>query len=709
MTKKFTLMMLMFLIFGSVSFSQTAKLKNVPASPGDNVSDSLMVTGFTNIGSITFNIRYKPSVMTYTGYTSASSQTFYVGVTDSTLHVIYTAPTPPGTQTFPDGLLLKLNFHYLGMTSSPLDFLGSCEVTQGLTVIHPTYTNGSVYPYALNSTKATIVSATAATGGNVPVVIKYDNFSSNVGAITQKIQYDPTKLTFINVTSTGTLVGATASASGGIVSIVWTNTGGTSINWPTNTLVLNFQYIGSTVTNLNFYPGCIISTNGGVNIPVSYFNGVVSLNNSPTAHADLTPVTGALQGQEVQVPLMLSGFPAGTAAFTLNIPYDSPRMSFIGVVNNVQPVTVNQNGSTLTIAWTDYMTPNINSTTVPFLKLKFMYNGIGVANVNFGNGCVFSQLTGGNIFNVQVAYTNATVTPAPSLITANLGFGSGAPGAYVLVPITFSKTSGLVDNMGALTMFVNFDFNKLTFLDAQNNINHASVNMDPITHLISIGWSSATATDLTGKFLDLRFICNLAGPSALTFADGCQLANIAAAIVPVNWVNGGVNTMYKVSGLAYYNSMPNPNIPLVGYTIMLKSTGIGNPIIATAVTNGSGYYELMAPPGNYFLDASPSATATWDATIFDVVAMFEYTNGTPLPYENPLRITAGDVNQNGDIDIFDVVALFDRLSSGVTPPDYTEPDFVFSHPLVSIISADVPNQDIMGLSSGDVLGTNPTP
>jgi hypothetical protein len=707
MTKKFTLMMLMLLIFGSVSFSQTAKLKNVPASPGENVSDSLTVTGFTGIGSITFNIRYNPSVMTLTGFTSAYSG-FYVGATDSTIHVIYTAPTPPGTYTFPNGLLLKLNFHYLGMTLSPLNFLGSCEVTQGLTVIHPTYTNGSVYPYTLNTAKATIVSATAATGGNVPVVIKYDNFGNNVGAITQKVHYDATKLTFINVTSTGTLVGATASASAGVVTIAWTNTGGTSINWPTNTLVLNFQYIGSSVTNLEFYPGCIISTNGAVNIPVSYFNGVVSLNNSPAAHADLTPVNNAVQGQEIQVPLMLSGFPAGTAAFTLNIPYDSPRLSFIGITNNVQPVTVNQVGSTITIAWTDYMTPDINSLTVPFLKLKFMYNGIGVGNVKFGDGCVFSQLSGGNILNVQVAYTNATITPAPSAITANIGFAGAAAGTNVLVPITFSNPAGPVNNMGALTMYVNFDFNKLTFLDAQNNIHGATVTMDAVTHKISIAWASGTATDLTGKFLDLRFICNLAGPAPVTFADGCELANIAASIVPVNWVNGGVNVMFKISGKLTYNSMPSPNIPLSGYTVYLK-TNPGNVIVASAVTTATGYYEFMAAPGNYKLDASAPLTAVWYADLDDVVAMFDYTFGNPLPYTNALRITAGDVVVDGDITLDDVVAVFNRVFSGTKPPEYTAPDFVFENPLVTVTTADLPNQDFMGLSSGNVLGTNPTP
>ena len=706
MTKKFTLMMLMLLIFGSVSFSQTAKLKNVPASPGESVLDSLMVTGFTNIGSITFNIRYKPSVMTFNGITPVSG--FMANATDSTIHIVYTAPTPPGTHTFPDGLLVKLNFTYLGMTSSPLNFLGSCEVTQGLSVIHPVYTNGSVYPYTLNSTKATIVSATAATGGNVPVVIKYDNFGNNVGAITQKIHYDPTKLTFINVTSSGTLGGATASAVGGVVSIAWTNTGGTSINWPTNTLVLNFQYIGSTVTNLEFYPGCIISTNGGANIPVSYFNGVVSLNNSPAAHADLTPVINANQGQEVQVPLMLSGFPAGTAAFTLNIPYDSPRMSFIGVVNNVQPVTVNQNGSTLTIAWTDYTTPNINSTTVPFLKLKFRYNGIGVANVSFGNGCVFDQLSGGIINNVQVAYTNATVTPAVAAITANIGFVGAAAGANVLVPVTFSNPAGPVNNMGALTMYINFDYNKLTFVDAQNNIHGASVTMNPVSHKISIAWASGSPADLTGKFLDLRFICNLGGSAPVTFADGCELANISAAIVPVNWVNGGVNLMFKVSGLLKYDSEPDPGIALVGYTVNLK-TNPGNVIVASAVTDASGYYELLALPGNYTLDAVPSGTAMWDATIFDVIAMFDYTNGTALPYQNALRLRAGDVNENGDIDIFDVIALFDRISNGTTPSDYTEPDFIFENPLLTVGSADLPNQNFMGISSGNVLGTNTTP
>ena len=49
------------------------------------------------------------------------------------------------------------------MTTSPLNFLGTCQVTQGTTTIYPTYTNGSVSMAVVPQT-ATLVGTTAATG-----------------------------------------------------------------------------------------------------------------------------------------------------------------------------------------------------------------------------------------------------------------------------------------------------------------------------------------------------------------------------------------------------------------------------------------------------------------------------------------------------------------------------------------------------------------
>jgi hypothetical protein len=716
MTKKFTLMMLFLLLFGAVSFSQTASLATVTASPGENKAVALNVTGFNSttgtgpIGSITFYIRFKPSVMTFTGISNASmGASFLSGVTDSTINIVWTGFP---YVNFPDGKLLDMNFTYNGMTTSPLNFLGNCEVTQGVTVIHPVYTNGSV-SMAIVPQKATLTPVTAATGGNVSVPIEYLNLPA-VAAMTQKIHYDPTKLNFISVTGVGNLSTGTnysANINTGIITITWTNLGGMNINWPSR-YELNFVYIGSTTTNIDFVAGCIMSTPSPVsNIPVTYYGGTCSLNNSPAATAVFGSVSGATQGSDYEVPLTLTGFPTGVAggtqAFTLTIPFDSPRLSFLGIKSPAPAgLIVSQASGTLILAWSNPSGPNINGPT-PFLTLKFKYNGIGTANVAFGNGCSFSTYNAGVTGTVQVGYTNATISPAPATANARIGFVPGTVGSNVLVPVNFEL---LPANMGAVTLLINYDYDKLTFVDAQNNTHGANVNLIGSTHTIKIAWNAGSATDINGKFLDLRFTYNGGGGGCgapVSFTDGCELADFSAVIVPANYISGGVNLIFKISGTLTYNSAPNTPIPLVGFTVNLK-TNPAMALVGTTTTDALGYFEFWAANGNYVMEALAPSGYVWSADLDDVVAMFDYVGGTPLPDQNALRIAAGDVNQNGDIDLDDVVDVFYKVG-GETLPDYLAPDWVFGNPAIIVNCADLPNQNFMGLNTGNVLGSNPTP
>lgn len=269
--------------------------------------------------------------------------------------------------------------------------------------------------------------------------------------------------------------------------------------------------------------------------------------------------------------------------------------------------------------------------------------------------------------------------------------------------------------MGAVTLFVTYDTTKLEFIDVQNNIFGANVNLIPATHTISIGWASSGGVNLNVKFLDLRFKYHGAGGGcgAVTanFADGCELANLATAIIPVNYINGGVN-LVKISGLLQYNSDPNPRLPLKNFTVQLK-TYPGNLIIGSATTDATtGYYEIWTAPGTYKLGAVEPATYNpnynWYADMDDVTAMFDYTFGTPIPYVNALRYTAADVTQSGDIDFDDVLAVFDRMY-GTKDPNYTLPDWIFEQPTLTINCSDLVNQNFMGLNSGNVLGSNPNP
>ena len=729
MTKKFTLMMFFFLLIGAASFSQTATLATVSASPGQNVPVALNVTGFSGIGSITFYIRFKPSVMAFTGTSNPSmGVTFFSNVSDSTISIVWSGPP---MVNFPDGKLLDLNISYNGMTTSPLHFF-NCEVTQGLTPIFPSYSDGSV-SMAIVPQTATLLPASAGTGGNVSVPIDYENFNgsySSIGALTQKIHYDPTKLTFVSVTGVGSLaVGTTYSNDliNGIISIAWTKTGGAAINWP-NQFLLNFVYIGNTATNLDFIAGCLISTSSvpGTNVPVTYYGGTVSLTSGSTATAVLGSVTGVLQGSQIEVPMTLNGFPTGgvtgpTEAFTLTIPYNYPRLSFVGVKSPVPAgLVVSQNPGTITLAWSDPTgLTNINGN---FLTLKFEYDGIGIANVGFGNGCVFNT-NNGAIGTVQVTYTNATITPAVVPANATIGFVQGTTGSNVNVPINFSGLPA--NNMGAVTLFITYDYSKLTFIDAQNNIFGANIGNNVITHIVSITWSSANPTELNGKFLDLRFAYNCGGSNcgaAVSFTDNgtqnCELTDHAINIVPANWYNGGVNLTFMVSGHLLYDNAPNTNIPVPGTTILVKDGPEPVPpalspvpnIVTSTTTDVNGYYSVSLSNGTYYLYAS-NAPAWGGVGQPDVTNLRRYIAIlTPNTITgDPLRILASDINWDGLVNNADVTPLRRRIANLTPNPNYMAPDWVFQNPMVVVSGANLSNIDFLGICSGDVNGSYPDP
>jgi hypothetical protein len=699
MRKQFTFITILMLICASISFGQTGIIGPHTKSPGDTVKVPLTVSGWTNVSAITLNIRWTKDVLTFTGITGSAVSGYVVGSNDSTVFFTWTNTSMATI----NGVLLNLNFVYNGVTASPLHFLTSCSVSTGISPPVPlfvTWTDGSVNPKLNNSQTATLGNPTALTGGLVTVPLMYAGFGafgSNVGSITQKIHFDASKLSFVNITTTGNLNGAFAYASNGELTIFWTNTAGKNIDFPANQLNINFIYNGNTATNVNFYSGCLISTNLGANIPVSYFNGSVS-PGAAVGTAVLGSLINVLQGQDYEVPLNLT-FPTGISSITLNIIYDHPRLSFIGMTSPAQPgILVNTHGDTISIAYTNYSAPSVNGT---FLKLKFKYNGVGVANVMFGPGCLFTN----NLFAiVQTGYTNATLTPDP-FEKCDLGSVSGTPGNTVLVPITFTN---LPANIGAVTIFVNFDLNKLLYIDALNNIHNATV-WSPSAGHVAISWAAITPTDINGLFLNLRFLYLGGGATPVTFGDGCEVANISANIVPLEWNNGGVNVSFEVSGLLRYDNTPNTLLPLVGFTVYLK-TDPGGSVVDSATTDGTGYFELMAPNGNYKLSASPAPSSIWFGDLDCAVAIFDYVlSGGPLPYETPLRLLAADVALSGVIDLDDVVAEFNRVLAGTPIPEFTAPDWLFDNPSITVSGADLPNQDFFGLCSGDVLGNNPTP
>ena len=327
-----------------------------------------------------------------------------------------------------------------------------------------TYTNGAVNPDQTLPNHAQIGTRTASTGAAVSVPLYYPVFTVNAAGITQKIQYDPTKLTFTGITPMGHLTGALGGASGGVITITWTNSSGSSISSPGDSILLNFTYIGNTTAPLTFYPGCVISNTTGGNIPVSYFNGAVN-PAPPTGTATLGTISSCENqvGQYVEIPLTFSGFPSNVTAFTLNITYPVTKLAYITtiVLNSVGTTIVNQTSGNINIVWTSSSGSPINST---FLKFRFRYIGITQANVNFGTGLSFTVYPS---TSVVVTYNNGAVNPIiPTGNDATIAYVTGTSGVPVLVPISFAN---LPTNIGAVTLYVNFDPTMMTFIDAPTN------------------------------------------------------------------------------------------------------------------------------------------------------------------------------------------------------------------------------------------------
>ncbi len=717
MMKKFTLTLLVMVIFGSLSFGQyTASLQNVTASPNETVSVNLDVTNFTSIGSFQFYIQVDPAVLTFqnvTNFQTGLPALTYPGNIPNTITILWTNTTP---HTWANGTLMTLNFKYNGL-SSPIAFIpANCEVVKlvgGIpTILTGSFTDGSVSPFLGNAAHANIDNVTSSLG-TVAVPLKYTGFASNVGSLTQKISYDASKLTFISVTGTGNLAsGINANVASGIITITWTNAAGKDINSPGSQFNLNFSYLTLTTTNVNFSTGCVITTPAPVtNIPVTYYNGSVAPAPVITSFASMPAITNAVQGQLVDVPLTFTGMPDGTNNFNVNLTYDNPRMSFIGVFSAIYPVTSNVVGNAINLLYTNATSPapSING---QFLVLRFKYNGVGTANINFATGCQFS-----NGSPIGVGYTNGSVSPATAPVNANIGTVSATSPSSVAVPVTFTGIPAGTD-IGALTLNIEFDAAKLTYVNALNP-HGATIHL--VGSVLNIAWTSTTPAIVNGDpFLTLNFNYAASGntSASINFKDGCQMANMAATIVPANWNNGGVNMAlaHAISGYLKYDNSPLTNIPISGATIYIKDGPEPVPpalspvpnIIATTTTDVNGFYTVNVFNGTYYIYAAN--TATWAGVDQgDVINLRRYiANLTPNTIVgDPLRIRASDINLDGSVDNGDVIPLRRRIANLSPNPNYLIPDWLFENPSVIMNSTNLTGINFLGVCSGEVNGTYP--
>ncbi len=375
---------------GPASQPITATIGSVTSSPGDEVFIPVDVIDFLDVGAITLFIGYDESVLTFIGLENINSEvagTLGNATTSPTQVEIAWVASPPVYANIAAGKLFDLKFVYNG-GACDVTFNEDCEVSDsGLVPINVSYFDGDI-SQASTSITAELATVTASLGQEVLVPLDVTNFS-DVAALTFYIGYDPAVLSFVGLESIAPEVAgiqANTITSPDQIVIAW-NDMVNFFNFTGKLFDLKFVYNGGT-SDLTFDPGCEVTNSLLQPLPVTYFDGLVSVSLEVTTISIDTVYVDP--GFEVLVPVNTIDF-LDIGAMTLFIEYDPLAFSFIGLENiNTEISGVAANTMTgpdrIAIAWTATSPNFANIATGKLFDLKFVFNG-GDGNLAFSAGC----------------------------------------------------------------------------------------------------------------------------------------------------------------------------------------------------------------------------------------------------------------------------------------------------------------------------------
>jgi hypothetical protein len=286
------------------SISGTTVIKNPKVSLDDNVMPvGTTVTMPVNIeklseaGAISLKIQYDTDVLTFSGVANKPSVgNFSSGAAGGVVTVGWFNTSPLGVDS---GKFVDIIFTYK-QGRCDLTFLTTqCEITNRLGVaISPIeYVNGSVIGVISESDPVVNLLENISPNGStvtVPVIIKN---LSNAGALSLKVQYNSSVLTYTGYSNQPSTGNFSAGSNGGVVSFGWFNTSPIGID-SGRFVDLHFTYNSGTTALTFLTTQCeITNTLGDLITPIIYLDGSVVANIAPHFTVEM-PDTAITQTQE---------------------------------------------------------------------------------------------------------------------------------------------------------------------------------------------------------------------------------------------------------------------------------------------------------------------------------------------------------------------------------------------------------------------------
>jgi Cohesin domain/Secretion system C-terminal sorting domain len=389
--------LLLFSYFSTIiAQDATISIPNLAGVSGSQVLVPINITTLNKVGSITLNIKFDASVMSFTGVVennSISTGFFNTGTKGDTIVTVSWFGTPAinlGSKMF------DLKFNYLGGTSPiAFDFV---EVTNDRSVPYTLgTTNGSIAETVADPAKIELNEVNGVPGDTVSISISGIDLV-NVGSMNLYIAYDTTKAKYLGLDDTN-LPNFIGNAADGIVSLGMFTTAG--FNNASGVIAdIKFQLLNGT-TDLVFQSNCAVSDKDLNTIVVLYTNGAITTNDSEMYLGAVT----SRANENVKIPFSGRDL-LNLGSFNIDIDFDETSLTFVAIHDSSNGTfTGNVVGGVLKLGYINSSGLTMSDNVIA--DLEFSYTG--------GNSdLIFDKLTADvqntSFESVGVLFTDGSVT-----------------------------------------------------------------------------------------------------------------------------------------------------------------------------------------------------------------------------------------------------------------------------------------------------------
>jgi hypothetical protein len=466
-----------------------------------------------------------------------------------------------------------------------------------------------VWPVLIKSqTIVTTAESVTSCPGEIQIPVRVTN-CNGIGAISLKLNFDTTKLTYIGYQNLNTALNGgmiLINSSSNKVFISWINT--TAANLGDSIIVkLRFNAISGTSNlswDLQTSGNCEYSNINGNVLTATFTDGTVTINQPPIINTQPVDKT-VLLGLNTSFSIAATGTGIN---YLWQISTDAGN-SWIDLVNNA-----NYSG--------------VTSASLSITNALLSFN-------NYKYRC---RLTG---ICTPIVYTNEVTLTVINPVTTTLPTASYCPG-IITVPVIVNNFTGIA----AFSLVFSYNTSCLTYSGYQSTntaLSAGNLLINANGGKLYMTWSSANSTSFVNDTMVKLLFTAVSGSSSLTWdnatAGSCEYSGINDMQITTVFVNGS-ETIYSIPAVT--SQAVNKTIAKgQNTTFSIATSGTGLSHLWQVSTNGGVSFSDLTNSGYYSNVTTTTLTITSAQLAINAYQYRCKVSGScsPIVYSNPVTLT----------------------------------------------------------------------